>query len=83
MFWTLVLGLASALNLVFLAQDLFNLFVALELLTFAAVPLVSLDGRAKTVSAALRYLLTWGWVLRISTALTHLSSGRPVATTTS
>ncbi|MCO5063882.1 MAG: NADH-quinone oxidoreductase subunit J [Rhizobiaceae bacterium] len=56
-FWALFLGVASALNLVFLAQDLFNLFVALELLTFAAVPLVSLDGRAKTLSAALRYLL--------------------------
>jgi formate hydrogenlyase subunit 3/multisubunit Na+/H+ antiporter MnhD subunit len=36
---------------------LFNLFVALELLTFAAVPLVALDGRAETLAAALRYLL--------------------------
>jgi multicomponent Na+:H+ antiporter subunit D len=33
------------------------LYVALELLTFAAVPLVSLDGRAETLQAALRYLL--------------------------
>jgi formate hydrogenlyase subunit 3/multisubunit Na+/H+ antiporter MnhD subunit len=31
--------------------------VALELLTFAAVPLVCLDGRAETLQAALRYLL--------------------------
>jgi len=33
------------------------LYVALELLTFAAVPLVCLDGRAETIQAALRYLL--------------------------
>jgi formate hydrogenlyase subunit 3/multisubunit Na+/H+ antiporter MnhD subunit len=56
-FWTLMLGLWSALNTVFLGQDLFNLFVALELLTFSAVPLVCLDGRRETVQAALRYLL--------------------------
>lgn len=56
-FWTLLLGLWSGLNAVLLGDDLFNLFVALELLTFAAVPLVCLDGRAETLSAALRYLL--------------------------
>src|SRR5262249_49805577 len=33
------------------------LYVALELLTFAAVPLVCLDGRADTLAAALRYAL--------------------------
>jgi multicomponent Na+:H+ antiporter subunit D len=56
-FWTLLLGLWGALNAVLLGDDLFNLFVALELLTFSAVPLVCLDGRAETLSAALRYLL--------------------------
>ena len=56
-FWTLLLGLWAALNAVFLGGDLFNLYVALELLTFAAVPLVCLDGRAETLAAALRYLL--------------------------
>lgn len=56
-FWTLLLALWSALNLIFLAQDLFTLFVALELLTFAAVPLVCLNGKADTLQAALRYLL--------------------------
>jgi formate hydrogenlyase subunit 3/multisubunit Na+/H+ antiporter MnhD subunit len=40
-----------------MSRDLFNLYVALELLTFAAVPLVSLDGRAATLAAALRYLM--------------------------
>jgi len=56
-FWTLLLAAWGALNAVFIGGDLFNLYVALELLTFAAVPLVSLDGRAETLAAALRYLL--------------------------
>jgi multicomponent Na+:H+ antiporter subunit D len=56
-FWTLLQGLQAALSLIFLSGDLFNLYVGLELLTFAAVPLVSLDGRPETVAAALRYLL--------------------------
>jgi len=56
-FWTLLLSLWTALNCVFLSDDLFNLYVALELLTFAAVPLVCLDGRAPTLLAAMRYLL--------------------------
>lgn len=57
MFWTLLLAVWAALNTAFLGSDLFNLYVALELLTFAAVPLVSLDGRSETLAAALRYLL--------------------------
>jgi formate hydrogenlyase subunit 3/multisubunit Na+/H+ antiporter MnhD subunit len=57
MFWTLFLGVWGAMNLVLLGEDLFTLYVALELLTFAAVPMVSLDGRAETIAAALRYLL--------------------------
>ncbi len=56
-FWILILGISAAMNMVCLAGDLFTLYVALELLTFAAVPLVSLDGRAETLQAALRYLL--------------------------
>jgi multicomponent Na+:H+ antiporter subunit D len=56
-FWTLLLALWGALNAVFLGRDLFNLYVALELLTFGAVPLVCLDGRVETLTAALRYLL--------------------------
>jgi formate hydrogenlyase subunit 3/multisubunit Na+/H+ antiporter MnhD subunit len=56
-FWAMLLALWSALNLCVLARDLFTLFVALELLTFAAVPLVALDARAETLRAALRYLL--------------------------
>ncbi len=57
MFWSLLLAVWGALNAVFLAGDLFTLYVALELLTFAGVPLVCLDGRPETLQAALRYLL--------------------------
>ncbi|MGE3873111.1 MAG: complex I subunit 5 family protein, partial [Parvibaculaceae bacterium] len=56
-FWPLLMAIWSALNAVFVGEDLFNLYVALELLTFCAVPLVCLDGRAETIAAALRYLL--------------------------
>ena len=56
-FWILLQAIWASLNLVFLGGDLFNLYVAIELLTFAAVPLVCLDGRAETISAALGYLL--------------------------
>ncbi|HYB41155.1 MAG TPA: proton-conducting transporter membrane subunit, partial [Candidatus Methylomirabilis sp.] len=56
-FWILLLAVWAALNAVFLGNDLFNLYVALEILTFGAVPLVCLDGRAETLAAALRYLL--------------------------
>ena len=56
-FWLLLLAVWGSLNLVFVSGDLFTLYVALELLTFAAVPLVSLDGRTETVRSALRYLL--------------------------
>jgi formate hydrogenlyase subunit 3/multisubunit Na+/H+ antiporter MnhD subunit len=45
------------LNAVWLAGDLFSLYVALELLTFSAVPLVSLEGKPETLVAALRYML--------------------------
>ena len=56
-FWILLLGVWTGLNAVFLSGDVFTLYVALELLTFAAVPLVCLDGRGDTLAAALRYLL--------------------------
>ena len=56
-FWILLLAIWAAMNVVFLGNDLFNLYVALELVTFAAVPLVSLSGSAMTLTAALRYIL--------------------------
>ena len=56
-FWILLLGVWVAMNAIFLGNDLFNLYVALELLTFVGVPLVSLAGSPATLTAALRYLL--------------------------
>jgi formate hydrogenlyase subunit 3/multisubunit Na+/H+ antiporter MnhD subunit len=56
-FWLLLLAVWGSLNLVFVSGDLFTLYVALELITFAAVPLVCLDGSGATLRAALRYLL--------------------------
>jgi formate hydrogenlyase subunit 3/multisubunit Na+/H+ antiporter MnhD subunit len=56
-FWPLLFGVWCGLNAVFVSGDLFTLYVALELLTFAAVPLVCLKGGKATLQAALRYLM--------------------------
>lgn len=56
-FWYLLSATVAAMNLVFLAQDLFTLYVALELVAFAGVPMVALSGSANTLRAALRYLI--------------------------
>jgi formate hydrogenlyase subunit 3/multisubunit Na+/H+ antiporter MnhD subunit len=56
-YWLLLLAVWGSLNLVFVSSDLFTLYVALELLTFAGVPLVCLAGSGETLRAALRYLL--------------------------
>jgi multicomponent Na+:H+ antiporter subunit D len=56
-FWPLLLALWAAINLMVVANDLFTLYVGLELLTFAAMPLVCLDGSRATLDAALRYLM--------------------------
>jgi len=53
--WPLWLLLWAALNALFLAADVFNLYVTLELLGLAAVGLVALEAQA--VVAATRYLL--------------------------
>jgi multicomponent Na+:H+ antiporter subunit D len=56
-FWPLVFFMWAGLNAVFVSADLFNLFVALELLTLTAVAMVALEGKADTLAAAMRYLL--------------------------
>jgi len=50
-FWILLLAIWAALNAVFLAVDLFTLYVALELLTFAAVAAGLTGWRAETLQA--------------------------------
>ena len=56
-FWIMLQGISAALAILFVSGDLFNLYVALELLTFAAVPLVCVEGNAETLASALRYLM--------------------------
>lgn len=56
-FWPLAWFLWAALAAVFLSGDLFNLYVALELLTMAAIALVAIEGKAQTLAAAIRYAL--------------------------
>ncbi|MCH8498774.1 MAG: oxidoreductase [Marinobacter sp.] len=55
-FWPLLWFLWAGLNGVWLAGDLFNLYVGLELISLAAVGLVALGGEAPALRAALRYL---------------------------
>lgn len=57
LFWSLWLLLWAGLNGLFVAADIFNFYVTLEILTLTAVPLVSLLGERIALEAALRYLL--------------------------
>ncbi len=56
-FWPLAGFLVAALDALFLAADLFNLYVTLELLGLAAVGLTAAAGDRAAVAAGLRYLL--------------------------
>lgn len=56
-FWPLFLLLLGGLNALFLSGDLFNIYVALEVVSLAAVALVVVSGTAEALRAALRYLL--------------------------
>ncbi|KAB7627477.1 complex I subunit 5 family protein [Alkalilimnicola sp. S0819] len=56
-FWPVFLLLWGGLNALFLAADLFNLYVTLELVSLAAVALVVLEGSASSLTAGMRYLL--------------------------
>ncbi|MFP4495458.1 MAG: complex I subunit 5 family protein [Halochromatium sp.] len=56
-FWPLWMLLWAALNGIFLAADLFNLYVMLELLGLSAAALGALTGSRAAIEANLRYLL--------------------------
>ncbi|MBK1647325.1 complex I subunit 5 family protein [Rhabdochromatium marinum] len=56
-FWPLWLLLLTSLNGLFLAADLFNLYVNLELLGLSAAALGALGGQRTALEANLRYLL--------------------------
>ncbi|WP_194756885.1 complex I subunit 5 family protein [Aliidiomarina indica] len=55
-FWPLFWFLLAALNGIWLAGDLFNLYVGLELLGLSAVGMVALTAEKTTLKAALDYL---------------------------
>lgn len=54
-FWPLLGAACAAVNGVFVASDLFTIYVMLELLTLSAVALVAIGGK-KALAPALRYL---------------------------
>jgi formate hydrogenlyase subunit 3/multisubunit Na+/H+ antiporter MnhD subunit len=56
-FWCFLPALGASLAAAFLGGDLFNLFVALEMLTFTALALACLDGKPSQFKSELRYLL--------------------------
>lgn len=56
-FWPMLLFLHAALNGVYLSADVFNLYVALELLSLSAVGLIAVADKPPALDAALRYLL--------------------------
>ncbi|MFN3870716.1 MAG: complex I subunit 5 family protein [Aquificaceae bacterium] len=55
-FWFFFFFLWAGLNAFFLSEDLFNLYVALEVLSLTAVVLVALPGYRKAIKASLNYL---------------------------
>jgi len=56
-FWPLWYLLWCGLNASVLTADIFNVYVTLEVLTLAAVPLVVLSGGVEALRGAIRYLL--------------------------
>ncbi len=56
-FWPLSMFLWSALNALFLAADVFNLYIGLELMSLSAVALVTLERKRAAINAGMRYLL--------------------------
>lgn len=56
-FWPLLLLLLAGLNALFLTRDAFNAYVALEVISLAAVALVTLEGSRAQIVAGMRYLL--------------------------
>jgi len=54
-FWTLWLFTWGGLNVLFCASDIFNIYVALEIVSFSAVALVALMGSVDALLSATRY----------------------------
>jgi multicomponent Na+:H+ antiporter subunit D len=56
-FWPLLWFLWAGMNGIWLAEDIFNLYVGLEVMGLAAVGLVALKATPQALAAAMRYLL--------------------------
>jgi len=56
-FWPLWLLLLAGLNALFVSADLFNVYVAIELVSLSAIALIAAGGQADALRAAMRYLL--------------------------
>ena len=78
-FWPLWLVTLGAMNALFLSNDIFNLYVAFEILGLAAVGLTALSGSRAAIRAAFDYLcagLAGSLLLLLGVALAYAASGR-------
>ena len=82
-FWIMLQAIWAALAIIFVSGDLFNLYVALELLTFAAVPLACVEGRAGDASPPRCAICCSRCSARSSTCSAPRSSMAPTGRSTS
>ncbi len=78
-FWCLALLLWGGLNALFLSADAFNLYVCLELVTLAAVAMITVEGDESALTGAMRYLLAaflGAMVFLLGVALLYMEAGR-------
>lgn len=66
-FWPLWMFLWAALNALFLSGDIFNLYVALEVMGLSAVALVCIAGGRDALAAGMRY-----FIVAVTGSLTYL-----------
>ncbi|UCZ55912.1 hypothetical protein LGV61_09280 [Desulfurispirillum indicum] len=57
LFWSAFFVLIAALNALYLSADIFNLYITLELLTFASIALITLAATTPAFHASMRYLI--------------------------
>ncbi len=78
LFWPLWMFLWAGLNALIISDDLFNLYVTMELVGLAAVALTALTGRAEALRAAMRYTiisLTGSLLYLMGVAMTYAAYG--------
>lgn len=78
-FWPLWLATLGAMNALFLSSDLFNIYVAFEILGLTAVGLTALSGSRSALRAAFDYLtagLAGSLLLLLGVALAYDATGR-------